>query len=107
MRAPTRDWTETATGLVASGAHAVLVHVSGPPLTGHRLAPVLQVSSDPSTIAHVQDDLDAELAGPPAEQAATILAVLASTLSGHHTPQSLAAGNVAFQITRGLLGTSM
>ncbi|KHL04369.1 UxaA family hydrolase [Sinomonas humi] len=107
MRAPTKDWAETATGLVACGAHAVLVHVSGPPLSGHRLAPVLQVSSDPPTIAHVQDDLDAELVGSPAEQSATILAVLASTLSGHHAPQSLAAGNVAFQITRGLLGTSM
>lgn len=107
MRAPTRDWTETATGLVACGAHAVLVHVSGPPLSGHRLAPVLQVSADPLTVANAQDDLDAELVGPPAEQRATVLAVLASTLSGRHTPESLASGNVAFQITRGLLGTSM
>jgi altronate dehydratase len=107
MRAPTRDWAETATGLVACGAHAVLVHVAGPPVSGHRLAPVLQLSSDPLTLAHAQDDLDAELVGSPSDQCATVLAVLASTLSGEHLTQSLAAGNVAFQITRGLLGTSM
>lgn len=107
MRAPTRDWAETATGLVACGAHAVLVHVAGPPVSGHRLAPVLQLSSDPLTLAQAQDDLDAELVGSPSDQCATILTVLASTLSGEHLTQSLAAGNVAFQITRGLLGTSM
>ncbi|MFF0458583.1 UxaA family hydrolase [Nocardia africana] len=106
MRAPTTDWTETASGLVAAGCQVILAHVTGSALPGQRLAPVLQVSAAPVTIAHISNDLDAELLGDREANAGTLLSVVAATLSGEHRPRTIVSENVGFQITRGLLGTS-
>src|SRR5437588_324969 len=49
MEAPSDHWVETLTGLAATGVELVLVHTSGRPVQGHRLVPLLQVTSDSST----------------------------------------------------------
>lgn len=107
MRMPGTDWTETASGLGASGAHILLVHVAGAAVSGQRLLPVLQVTADAGTGARFGADLDALLTGDHDTQARGLLDVLVATASGTHTPRVFETGSVGFQITRGLLGTSM
>ena len=107
MRMPTTDWMETATGLGAGGAQVLLAHVAGGTLSGQRLLPVVQVSADGATADRLSGDLDAVLDGGSGEQARRMLQTLLSVASREHVPRAQQAGNVGFQITRGLLGTSM
>jgi altronate dehydratase len=107
MRMPTTDWMETATGLGAGGAQVLLAHVAGGTLAGQRLVPVVQVSADDDTAERLAGDLDAVLHGPAGDQARSMLATVLAVAGREHTPRAQQAGNVGFQITRGLLGTSM
>jgi altronate dehydratase len=107
MRMPSTDWMETVTGLGASGAQLVLAHVRGGTLSSARLVPVVQVTGDPATVASHGDDLDAVLAGDATEMAEQAVQVLRAVASRTVAPRAQAAGNVGFQVTRGLLGTSM
>ncbi|MEU8226618.1 UxaA family hydrolase [Kribbella sp. NPDC048915] len=107
MRMPGTDWMETATGFGATGVQQILAHVAGGTLSAQRFVPVVEFSSDPSTVATYGDDLDAVATGPAAEQARTGLETIAAVASRRLVPKAVASGNVGFQITRGLLGTSM
>jgi altronate dehydratase len=107
MRMPTTDWTETTSGLGAGGAQIVLAHVTGGTLSGHRLVPVLQVTADPETLHRHGPDLDAVLEGDAPGQELRVLELIREVASGTHTARALNVGNVGFQVTRGLLGTSM
>lgn len=107
MRNPTTDWTETASGLGSTGAHLVLVHVAEGSVTGERLVPVAQVTSDPATEENFFGDLDAILTGDSSAQATQLANLVADIASGRHPVKSVTSGNLGFQITRGLLGTSM
>jgi altronate dehydratase len=101
MRTPGTDWLETATGLGASGAQVLLTHVSGGTLSGSRLVPLIQVSTDQLS------DVDEQLSGDVDEQAQCVLDTLVAVAARERVPRALAVGNVGFQVTRGLLGTSM
>ncbi len=107
MRMPTTDWMETGSGLGATGAQVLIAHVAGGTVSGQRLLPVLQVTADPRTEDEYGQDLDAILRGDADDQARGLLDILVRLASGTYTPRVLANGNVGFQITRGLLGTSM
>ena len=107
MRMPGTDWLETATGMAGSGAQLMLAHVSGGTLTSSRMVPLVQVSVDPATAASRGDDLDAVLTGNHEQVARCAVAVLRSVASRQWEPRGRAAGDVGFQITRGLLGTSL
>ena len=107
MRNPTQDWTETASGLAATGVQQVLVHVAGGTLTGERLVPVLQVTADSATEETCFGDLDGILTGDPTTQAGIALRLVADAASGRGRAAVLRTGNLGFQVTRGLLGTSM
>ncbi|WP_432942942.1 UxaA family hydrolase [Kribbella sp. CA-253562] len=107
MRMPGTDWMETATGFGAGGVQQILAHVAGGTLSAQRFVPVVEFSSDPETVAKYGDDLDAVAAGGPADQARTGLETIAAVASRLQVPKAVASGNVGFQITRGLLGTSM
>jgi hypothetical protein len=107
MRMPGTDWLETATGLAGCGAQLMLAHVSGATLTSSRLLPLVQVSVDPATVASRGEDLDAVLTGDHEQVARGVIGVLRSVASRQVEPRGRAAGDVGFQITRGLLGTSM
>jgi altronate dehydratase len=107
MRMPGTDWTEAGSGLGAGGAQVLLVHVAGGSVTGQHLLPVVQVSADLQTQARFGADLDGTVAGAYDEQAHQLGRILVDVASGRHTPRALANGNVGFQVTRGLLGTSM
>jgi altronate dehydratase len=107
MRMPSTDWLETSSGLGAGGAQLLLTHVTGGTLSGHRLVPVVQVTADPDTASGYGEGLDAILTGDVAEQARGAAAAMVAVATGEHVPRALVSGNVGFQITRGLLGTSM
>jgi hypothetical protein len=107
MRAPGTDWLETATGLGACGAQLLLAHVAGGALSSPRLVPLVQVSADSETVAARGADLDAALDGPVRVQARQALAALRAVASRERASRALAAGNVGFQVTRGMLGTSL
>ncbi|TDO54390.1 altronate dehydratase [Kribbella sp. VKM Ac-2527] len=107
MRMPGTDWMETATGFGAGGVQQILAHVAGGTLPAQRFVPVVEFSHDPETVAKYGDDLDTAAAGDAADQARTGLDVIAAVASRLQVPKAVASGNVGFQITRGLLGTSM
>jgi len=107
MRMPGTDWMETATGFGATGVQQILAHVAGGTLSAQRFVPVVEFSNDPETVATYGDDLDAVATGDAAEQARTALDTIAAVASRRLVPKAVASGNVGFQITRGLLGTSM
>jgi altronate dehydratase len=107
MRMPSTDWIETASGLGASGAQVLLTHVAGGSVSGQRLLPVVQATADRETAERLGQDLDAVLGGNAAEQADSLLEVLVAVAGGNHVPRVMENGDVGFQITRGLLGTSM
>jgi altronate dehydratase len=98
---------ETATGYGAGGAQQVLAHVAGGTLSAQRFVPVVEFSSDPETVAKYGDDLDAVVSGSATEQAQVGLDTVAAVAGHQQIPKAVASGNVGFQITRGLLGTSM
>ncbi|MFC0627110.1 UxaA family hydrolase [Kribbella deserti] len=107
MRMPGTDWMETATGFGAGGAQQILAHVAGGTLSAQRFVPVVQLSADPATVRKHGDDLDAVVSGTRLEQAQVALRTVAAVASRRQVPRAVASGNVGFQITRGLLGTSM
>jgi len=107
MRMPGTDWMETATGFGASGVQQILAHVAGGTVSAQRFVPVVEISNDPETVATYGDDLDAVATGDAADQARIGLDTIAMVASRQLVPKAVASGNVGFQITRGLLGTSM
>ncbi len=107
MRMPGTDWMETVTGFGAGGVQQVLAHVASGTLSAQRFVPVVEFSTDPETVAQYGDDLDAVASGNAEEQATVALETLAAVASRQLVPKAVASGNVGFQITRGLLGTSM
>ncbi|MGW6280807.1 UxaA family hydrolase [Kribbella sp. NPDC055071] len=107
MRMPGTDWMETATGFGASGVQQILAHVAGGTLSAQRFVPVVEFSNDAATVATYGDDLDAVATGDAADQARIGLDTIAAVASRQLVPKAVASGNVGFQITRGLLGTSM
>ena len=107
MRMPGTDWTEAGSGLGAGGAQVLLVHVAGGSVSGQRLLPVVQLSSDPATCDRLAADLDGTVRGGYDEQALGFGRSLLDVVAGRHVARVLETGNVGFQVTRGRLGTSM
>ncbi len=99
MANPRRHWSETLTGIAASGVDLMLGAVDGYPLAGHPLTPVLQVSAADAA------DMDALLR--EGEDAANrLLELLVATYAGDYLPRHQVTGNHDFQMTRGHLGVS-
>jgi altronate dehydratase len=104
MATPTRDPTELITGLGATGVEIILASVGDHPVQGHPFIPVLQVSGDGD--GRYRDDMDLVLAGNLEDGAGPILDLIVRTASREYTARSQALGNIAYQVTRGLLGVS-
>lgn len=101
MASPRRHWSETLTGLGASGVELMLGVVEGYALAGHPLVPVLQVAIGKV----VTDDLDAVLENEDGI-ADNLLELIVATLRGEYTPAHQRTGMHDFQVTRGLVGVS-
>ncbi len=100
METPTEHWTETLTGLGATGAAVILAYttMSRP---GHPFIPVLTLADEDA-----QSNPDLQLRGDPAKWSQRIHKKLVATLAGKYQPLTLAQNNVDFQLTRGWLGIS-
>ncbi len=101
MATTRQHWSETLTGLGATGMEVMLAHVDGHPLSGHPLVPVLQITTGDSPAM----DFDGvfEDSSDLHNQAFDLIV---SALSGEHTPKHQQMNNHDFQITRGLMGVS-
>jgi altronate dehydratase len=107
MRMPGSDWLEVATGLASGGAQLVLAHATGGSLTAPRLVPLVQVTTDAATGATHGPDLDGVLTAAPDEAAHDAVRLVREVASRERAPAATTRGDVGFQVTRGLLGTSM
>ncbi len=100
MEMPTPHWTETLTGLGASGAH-LLIAYSERLRAGHPFVPLLQLAGEGAPSAS-----DLRLCRDPRAWPHQILDLAARTLAGDYQPQSAVHNHLDFQLTRGLLGIS-
>jgi hypothetical protein len=98
MAAPSRHWSETITGLGATGVEIILANEEQP-YAGHPFVPLLRVGED-------GPELNLVLSGDPAAWADAMLRGVADALNRSVTPRSIETGLVDFQLTRGLLGVS-
>lgn len=102
MATPRQHWSETLTGLGATGIELMVGHVANQAMAGHPLVPVLQVTTNADNQAL---DLDAKFSDN-ANLHNSMLDLIVDTLSHSHTPKHQQMNNHDFQITRGLMGVS-
>lgn len=102
MSTTRRHWSETLSGLGATGIELMVGHVNGQLMAGHPLVPVVQFTTS-ATDAPL--DLDAILPDD-ADLQRGVFDLIVTTLSGVHTPKHQEMDNTDFQITRGLMGVS-
>ncbi len=106
METPTDHWVETLTGLVATGSQVLLANITGHPAVGHRMVPLLQVTTDAATARRYGVDLDLVLEDAPEHWANELLDLVVRVASRRYVPKLFGQGNTDFQLTRGPLGVS-
>lgn len=114
MRCPTRQWTEVLTGLGAAGC-AMLVAVSArSTVQGHPLVPTIVCAPtegcNPDADVVLQEGSSKTPGGGTAggsDPAGRLLQRIGEVASREATPSTLALGNTAWQITRGLVCVSV
>lgn len=102
MSTTRRHWSETISGMGATGVELMVGHVQGQLMAGHPLVPVVQFITDTTDSLL---DLDAILPDDTVLHR-SVLDLIVQTLSGAHTPKHQEIDNNDFQITRGLMGVS-
>ena len=110
MEAPTDHVVETLTGLGATGVDLMFAHVVGHPLQAHRMIPLIQATTEKTTGAIYEADLDllpTNAGWTPEGFSAQMLEIILEVASRRYTPKLYGKGNTDFQFTRGLLGISM
>jgi len=100
MSTTRQHWSETITGMGATGIELMVGYVDEQLMSGHPLVSVLQF-----TIAETNADLDAVLDDDHGI-GRSLLRLIVRTLSGVYTPKHQEIDNHDFQITRGLMGVS-
>ena len=99
METPTSHVIETITGLGATGVDMMVAHIVGHPIQSHRMIPLVQFSTDPTTQSTYSSDLD--------QIDTNLLDLVLEVASRQYRPKLFAKGNTDFQFTRGLLGISL
>lgn len=100
METPTQHWTETVTGLGATGAE-LIVGWTDEPRAGHPFVPILKVgTAESSAIADLVMEGDAEQWG------GQLNAMIERVFSEKQALQLNETSNIDFQLTRGWLGIS-
>ncbi|MFN8442564.1 MAG: UxaA family hydrolase [Caldilineaceae bacterium] len=104
MEVPTPHWSETVTGLAATGVD-LIVGFSSTSRPGHPFVPLLLVNHathDESLQSHV----DLALHSDSTRWTAQILDAMAAVVSGQQPPRAWLDNHIDFQLTRGWLGIS-
>lgn len=110
MASPTDHSVETLSGLGGTGVQLILGHLAGPPLQGHPMIPVIQVTMDTKTGRRFYKDLDCVLNMEKVgivDAGGELLQLLCDTASHTYEPRLWHAGVTDFQVTRGMLGISL
>ncbi len=107
METPSGHWIETLTGMAATGVELIVAHLGTPPMPGHPLVPVIQITADETIQQRFAPDLDLMLREDTDLWPEQILEHLIDVIEKRHQPKLTQQGNVDFQISRGLLGVSM
>jgi altronate dehydratase len=108
MQTPSTHWSETLTGMGATGVQIMLAMVGKRPLPGHPFIPVLQTAEETAEAASFAGDLDGIMSRQSGHLWANqLIDLLADTLTGVYVSRQNRQENVDFQITRGLLGVSL
>ncbi|MCA9964038.1 MAG: UxaA family hydrolase [Anaerolineales bacterium] len=103
MDTPSRHWTETLTGLAATGIEIIIAYQAKRPQAAHPLVPVLQITlTQPSQ----QADFDLVFTDDPDQWTTQLMRLVLDAASRRYTPRLAAQKLVDFQLTRGLLGIS-
>lgn len=97
------DWLETATGLGAAGATALLVLADEHPRQPHRFVPTIQIGTA-GRAEGMDGMLDSESSDPELEQ---LLELLDAATTGDFRPATPPRANVGFQLSRGRFGISL
>ncbi len=106
METQTTHWVETLVGLGATGVEVMLASVTGHPVAGHPMIPVLQISTYDLPLAY-HNDVDLILPHDSVGWTDQLLNLICQTAFQTYTPKTIDQGNLDFQITRGFLGVSM
>ena len=107
MANPTGQWSETMSGLGATGVDVILALIGAQPQQGHPFIPVLQATPATGRPLPLRADMDILFSGDPQQQLRQIMAHLSAVLSRKRTPKLRQKNNISFQITRGQLGVSL
>ncbi|MEZ4731250.1 MAG: UxaA family hydrolase [Caldilineaceae bacterium] len=100
METPTPHWTETITGLGATGADLIIAYTKQL-RPGHPFVPVLLLGD-----ANARYTPDLCLQGDAADWPAQLVALMAAVMAGEKRPTTIRQNNIDFQLTRGWLGIS-
>ena len=104
MERPTTHWTETVTGLAATGVDLIVAFTSRP-RPGHPFVPLLLVNHA-AYDEPLQRHVDLTLQGDNADWTEQILATMAAIVAGQQQPRTWLDNHIDFQLTRGWLGIS-
>ena len=107
MENPTQHWTETLTGMAATGVEIIVAHIDDHPQMGHPLVPLLQISASKIVQNSYEEDIDLVLRGESDEWPTQVLNLIVRSASRCYKASASRYGNFDFQFTRGLLGVSM
>ncbi len=107
METPSTQWSETISGLGATGVEVILAVVTSRSQSGHPFIPVLQVVGETAVFQPFHADADLILSGSGQQRLAQLRLQLSAVLSNTMAPKLSQKGFVGFQITRGQLGVSL
>lgn len=101
------QWSETITGLGATGVEVILALATSRNQSGHPFIPVLQVVGETAVSRPFHADADLILLGPAQQRLTQLRSQLSAVLSNTMAPKLNENGYIGFQITRGRLGVSL
>jgi hypothetical protein len=107
MTNPASSWSETMTGLGASGVELIIAVCTKRAQHAHPFIPVLQIASASPPTQPFHADMDLLLTGDFQQDLDHLLAQTSAVLSRTLEPKLNQMHNTSFQITRGQLGISL
>ena len=107
LECPTNHWVESLTGLGGTGVEIIVACIGEHPMQGHPMIPVIQVTDKKDISVQFEEDIHLIFDDSLRRNADALLNLIIAVASREFTPASFPHGNTDFQLTRGLLGSSV
>ena len=107
LECPTNHWVESLTGLGGTGVEIIVACIGEHPMQGHPMIPVIQVTDKKDISIQFEEDIHLIFDDNLKRNADALLNLIIAVASREFTPASFPHGNTDFQLTRGLLGSSV